>query len=57
MKSIEDRLKALGLTIKPKGTSRPMTEMDVKTLRAIAKNPAAHDETRVKALTELESRT
>jgi hypothetical protein len=54
--TIEDRMTALGLTVKPKRTAVPMEDMDDTTLKAIAKNRTAKDETRVKALDLLEAR-
>lgn len=54
--TIEDRMTALGLTVKPKTVSKPMEDMDDTTLKAIAKNTTAKAETRTKALDLLEAR-
>jgi len=56
MKSIEDRLEALGLTTKPKQASKDYSKMDRQILKGIALNRKNRPETREKALTELESR-
>ena len=54
--TIEQRMAALGLTVKPKKQSTPMEDQSDVQLRATAKNPSAKDATRIKAMDILEAR-
>jgi len=59
--TIDERLAALGLTVKPKRQTRDINSYDVTNkddrvkLRAIAKNKMAHESTREDALALLEA--